>query len=62
LTEFSGSPFILPFTAGGFIYIAATSVLPSLLEKESLEFWQSIKELVAILFGIGLMLLVGLLE
>ncbi len=62
MTEFSGSPFILPFTAGGFIYIAATSVLPSLLEKESLELWQSLKELFGILLGIGLMLGVGVLE
>jgi zinc transporter 7 len=36
---------VLPFTAGGFIYIATVSVIPELLEDTTL--WQSFKELVA---------------
>jgi len=59
---YTGSPWILPFTAGGFIYIATTSVLPSLLEGESLEWRQSLLECLGIVFGVVLMLLVGLLE
>jgi solute carrier family 39 (zinc transporter), member 7 len=59
---YSGSPWILPFTAGGFIYIATTSVLPSLLEGESLKWKQSLLEFLAIVVGIVLMLLVGVLE
>mmetsp|Transcript_43971 Transcript_43971/g.61799 ORF Transcript_43971/g.61799 Transcript_43971/m.61799 type:complete len:353 (-) Transcript_43971:88-1146(-) len=57
-----GAAWILPFTAGGFIYIACTSVLPSLLNDESLEFKQSIFEFLAIALGIILMLFVGLFE
>ena len=56
------SPWILPFTAGGFVYIATTSVLPSLLEGESLDVKQSIFEFLAIVLGIVLMLIVGLFE
>ena len=44
---------ILPFTAGGFIYIATVSVIPELLEDTSI--WQSIIEEIAI----GLQLFVG---
>ena len=58
-TGYTGSPWILPFTAGGFIYIATTSVLPSLLEGESLEWRQSLLEFMGIVFGVVLMLLVG---
>jgi len=46
-------PFLIPFAAGGFIYIAATDILPELHKKEKLG--QSILELVLILLGIGLM-------
>jgi len=48
---------ILPFTAGGFIYIACVSVIPELLEKTS--FWQSVKELVALFVGIYMMVLIA---
>merc|ERR1719210_59634 len=38
----AATAFILPFTAGGFIYIATVSVIPSLLEGSSLKqsFWE----------------------
>ena len=42
--------FILPFTAGGFIYIATVSVIPELLENSS--FKQSIMEIIAMFVGI----------
>ncbi|XP_053665193.1 protein catecholamines up [Anopheles marshallii] len=45
---------VLPFTAGGFIYIATVSVIPELLE-ESTKLWQSLKEITAMLAGVGMM-------
>ncbi|XP_037076698.1 protein catecholamines up-like [Pollicipes pollicipes] len=48
---------ILPFTAGGFIYIATVSVIPELLEKTNL--WQTVKELLALLVGIYMMVLIA---
>ncbi|POM68768.1 Zinc (Zn2)-Iron (Fe2) Permease (ZIP) Family [Phytophthora palmivora] len=56
----SSSVWISPFTAGGFIYIACTSVMPELLEDCSLA--QSLKEAVAMCAGIGLMALIALNE
>jgi len=46
-------PFLLPFAAGGFIYIAATDIIPELHKKEDLK--QSILEFFLILLGIALM-------
>lgn len=51
---------ILPFTAGGFIYIATVSVIPELLEQSS--FWQSIWEVAALVMGVVLMLVIAALE
>lgn len=51
---------ILPFTAGGFIYIATVGVIPELLEDTS--FWQSIKELLAMSAGILIMVIIVFLE
>jgi zinc transporter 7 len=48
---------ILPFTAGGFIYIATVSVIPELLADT--KFWQSVKEIVALLFGVYMMVLIA---
>ncbi|XP_022700115.1 protein catecholamines up-like [Varroa jacobsoni] len=45
---------VLPFTAGGFIYIATVSVIPELLEKT--RFWQSVKEIIALVLGVGMMM------
>lgn len=60
---FSGevaNSWVLPFTAGGFIYIATVNVIPSLLEDSS--FIQSIKEILALLVGVYLMVLVAKYE
>jgi len=46
---------ILPFTAGGFIYIATVSVIPSLLENSTIK--QSIFEILAITVGVGMMVI-----
>lgn len=55
------APWVLPFTAGGFIYIATVSVLPELLE-ESTKLLQSLKEISALLAGVGLMVVIAGLE
>lgn len=52
------APWVLPFTAGGFIYIATVSVLPELLE-ETTKLWQSLKEISALLVGVGLMVVIA---
>lgn len=49
----SFSKFMLPFTAGGFIYIAGSDLLPE-LQKEQMP-WKSGLQLVALASGIGLM-------
>lgn len=51
---------VLPFTAGGFIYIATVSVIPELLHDTKLG--QSIKEIGALLVGVYMMYLIGLYE
>ncbi len=45
--------FLLPFAAGGFIYIAATDLMPELHKKSHAR--ESIMQLLAILLGIALM-------
>ena len=56
----AATAWILPFTAGGFIYIATVSVIPELLQDSS--FKQSVMEVLAMFVGIGLMVLIGYLE
>lgn len=57
-TNGEAAPWVLPFTAGGFIYIATVSVLPELLE-ESTKLLQSLKEISALLAGVGLMVVIA---
>lgn len=59
LTE-TASSWILPFTAGGFIYVATVSVIPELLEGTSL--CQSIKEIAALTVGVSLMVVIAQYE
>jgi len=56
----SASTLVLPFTAGGFIYIATVSVIPELLEGSSLK--QSILEVIAMLLGILMMVIIAQYE
>ncbi|XP_024876233.1 protein catecholamines up [Temnothorax curvispinosus] len=51
---------ILPFTAGGFIYIATVSVIPELLTATKL--WQSVQEISALLVGVSLMVFMSNIE
>ncbi len=46
-------PFLVPFAAGGFIYIAATDLMPELHKRTQAK--ESLTQLVAILTGVGLM-------
>lgn len=60
-TSEESSPWILPFTAGGFIYIATVSVIPELLEQNT-KLWQSLKEIFALLLGVFMMVLITAIE
>ncbi|KAI0244243.1 hypothetical protein L0F63_006290, partial [Massospora cicadina] len=78
LTQFPITPseLVLPITAGGFLYIATSSVIPELLEtpadfvaeKEGANpspvklLFQLAKEMLAMILGVGLMALVSLAE
>ncbi|XP_032778219.2 zinc transporter zipt-7.2 [Daphnia magna] len=51
----AATAWILPFTAGGFIYIATVSVIPELLENS--KFSQTLMEIAALLAGVYMMVL-----
>ncbi|KAJ8973718.1 hypothetical protein NQ317_009312 [Molorchus minor] len=50
---------ILPFTAGGFIYIALVSVIPELLDEEKPSVLQTILQVAALLSGVGMMVIIA---
>lgn len=54
------STFLLPFTAGGFIYIAGSDLIPE-LHKECVP-KKSLLQMLALLLGIGIMIALTLLE
>lgn len=58
--EAATQSWIIPFTAGGFIYIATVSIIPELLLKSS--FKQSVCEIIAILIGLFMMYLIAIFE
>ena len=45
--------YIIPFTAGGFIYIATADIIPELHKETKIS--NSIKQLLSILIGVGIM-------
>jgi len=51
---------ILPFTAGGFIYIATVSVIPELLQDSKIG--QSVIEIVALVTGVAMMIVIAMYE
>jgi zinc and cadmium transporter len=53
-------PLLIPFTAGGFIYIASSDLIPEL--KKETQISKSLLQLLGLLLGIGLMLLLTLNE
>ncbi|XP_005318885.2 zinc transporter SLC39A7 isoform X1 [Ictidomys tridecemlineatus] len=56
----AGPGWVLPFTAGGFIYVATVSVLPELLREASPL--QSLLEVLGLLAGVVMMVLIAHLE
>lgn len=54
----AATAWILPFTAGGFVYIATVTVLPELLAGRS-SFGQSVMEILALLVGVYMMVLIA---
>jgi zinc transporter 7 len=56
----AASSWILPFTAGGFLYIATVSVIPELLQNTNL--WQSIKEVLALVLAVLMMVFISYYE
>lgn len=56
----TGPGWVLPFTAGGFIYVATVSVLPELLREASPL--QSLLEVLGLLGGVLMMVLIAHLE
>jgi zinc and cadmium transporter len=56
----SFSSFMLPLTAGGFIYIAGSDLMPELHKENAIA--KSLVQLVALSAGVGLMLLLLLVE
>ena len=53
---------ILPFTAGGFVYIACVTVLPELLKSKGDSLKQVLMEFAALFAGIVMMVLIGFIE
>jgi len=52
---------LLSFTAGGFLYLAAVNMLPSIVRTKSSAL-QSVLELLCFVAGVGMMVLVTFLE
>lgn len=57
----SASSWLLPFTAGGFLYIALVSIIPELLETKSSP-RQSVVEFLSLVFGVAVMAFVTVIE
>ncbi|VDO96000.1 unnamed protein product [Soboliphyme baturini] len=60
VTNTAAGSWILPFTAGGFIYIATVSIIPEILHECSV--WQSVKQIIALFFGIWMMVIIADIE
>lgn len=52
--------FLVPFTAGGFIYISASVLIPEIHKEENMKKW--LLSFIVFLFGIALMFLLTLIE
>ncbi|KAI8378919.1 ZIP zinc transporter-domain-containing protein [Blakeslea trispora] len=61
-TTMTWGDLVIPATAGGFLYIATVGVIPELLETKTTSRLQPLKELLAMVFGIGLMTVIALNE
>jgi len=56
----AATAWILPFTAGGFIYIATVSVIPELLQDSKIG--QSVIEIAALVTGVAMMIVIAMYE
>ena len=54
--------YLLPITAGAFLYVAGSDLIPELNRRHSYSAGKSALQLVMIVLGVGLMLLPGVLE
>lgn len=61
-SEGLATSWILPFTAGGFIYIALVSVIPELLDEEKPSIIQTVLQIVAMLAGVFMMVIIAEFE
>ena len=57
-----GHEVLLPFTAGGFVYLAAVSILPELLEERNVGFALRTSQVLAFGLGVAFMQLVAIME
>lgn len=55
----AAATWILPFTAGGFIYIALVSVIPELLDEEKPNLLQTLLQVASMLCGVYMMVLIA---
>ena len=55
-----GAKWVLPFTAGGFIYVALVNIVPTLTVRSTVG--QTLAEIVAMCLGVGSMALIALYE
>lgn len=60
MTDVGATSSVLPFTAGGFTYIALVSIMPEILKESS--FVQSLYEIGALLLGVFIMVIVAQFE
>ena len=54
--------YLLPLTAGAFLYVAGSDLIPELNRRHSQSVAKSVWQLVMMVLGVGVMLLPGLLE
>lgn len=56
------STYLLPITAGGFLYIGGSDLIPELHKEDHVKISTSLAQLAAIMLGIGMMALLVLME
>ena len=62
VAEGYGSDVLLLVTAGGFVYLAATTILPEILEDSQSTAWFRLAQVACFCIGIGFLYVVTLLE
>ena len=62
MRDFVGYDLMVPFTAGGFLYLSSVSILPGLLEEKVTKVSDRFALVLALIIGIGFMYGVAMLE